>query len=315
MKAIVNKLLACGLLFAACILPIACSDWNAPESVDLGLNNAKDQNPELWAQYMQVLSTYKQSKHYVTYARFDNSPEKPVNEGSYLRSLPDSVDIVTLCNPENITDFNREDIPLLREKSTRILYLVDYAAQASTLSDATTLEAWLDKAINAATELNLDGFAFTGIPIYSGTSSELTARKEAAQIIVSKLSVAASSGKLLVLEGSPDFVASADLRKLNYIALNTADLTNITELKLTIAGLPDNNILPREKLLLSARIGDQILNEKNEKINAVYLMTDRVPAMGPLGGIAIYSIGNDYYNPKMNYENTRTVIQQMNPSK
>ena len=102
---------------------------------------------------------------------------------------------------------------------------------------------------------------------------------------------------------------------MNYIALNTTDLTNVTELKLMIAGLPDSNSLPREKLLLSARIGDQIIDEKNEKQNAVYLMTDRMPAMGPLGGIAIYSIGNDYYNPKMNYENTRTVIQQMNPSK
>ena len=315
MKAIIYKIFACTLLLLVCVLPIACSDWNEPEPVDLGINSPKDQNPELWASYMQVLNTYKQSKHYIAYARFDNSPERPVNEGSYLRSLPDSLDIVILCNPGNISDNDREDILLLQEKSTRVIYLVDYTAQAATFNDAAALGAWLDKAVTAAAELNLDGFAFTGIPLYSGTDAELTARKEAARLIVSKLSAATGGSKLLVLEGNPDFLEFADFEKLNYVALNTAGLTNVTELKLMIAGLPDRNILPREKILLSARIGDQIVDEKNEKQNAVPLMTDRIPAMGNLGGLAIHNIGNDYYNAKMNYETTRTAILQMNPSK
>ncbi len=315
MKAIIYKIFACPLLLLVCVLPIACSDWNEPEPVDLGINSPKDQNPELWASYMQVLNTYKQSKHYIAYARFDNSPERPVNEGSYLRSLPDSLDIVILCNPGNISDNDREDILLLQEKSTRVIYLVDYTAQAATFNDAAALGAWLDKAVTAAAELNLDGFAFTGIPLYSGTDAELAARKEAARFIVSKLSAATGGSKLLIFEGNPDFLEFADFEKLNYVALNTADLTNVTELKLMIAGLPDSNILPREKILLSARIGDQIVDEKNEKQNAVPLMTDRIPAMGNLGGLAIHNIGNDYYNAKMNYETTRTAIQQMNPSK
>lgn len=296
-------------------LIVSCSDWNDPEPVDLGINNAKDQNPELWARYIQVLGVYKQSKHYIAYARFNNSSEKPVNEGTYLRSLPDSLDIVTLGNPEKISVYDREDISLLQEKSTRVLYLVDYMTRANTLTDAAALGTWLDKAVNEAAELNLDGFAFTGIPFYNGTDAELAARKEAARLIISKLSAATGGNKLLVLEGSPDFVDPADLEKLNYIALNTADLTHVTELRLMIAGLPANNVLPREKILLSARIGDQIVDEKNEKQSTVPLMTDRIPVMGSLGGLAIYSIGSDYYNAKMNYETTRTAIQQMNPSK
>ena len=122
-------------------------------------------------------------------------------------------------------------------------------------------------------------------------------------------------GKLLVFEGNPDFIESADLEKLSYIVLNTANLTNVSELNLLIAGLPDSNILPREKVLLSARIGDQIVDEKNEKQSTVSLMTDRVAAFGPLGGLAIHNIGSDYYSANMNYETTRTAIQQMNPSK
>ena len=94
MKAIIYNIFTCTLLLLACVLPTACSDWNEPEPVDVNINSPKDQNPELWASYMQVLNTYKQSKHYIAYTRFDNSPEKPVNEGSFLRSLPDSLDIV-----------------------------------------------------------------------------------------------------------------------------------------------------------------------------------------------------------------------------
>lgn len=58
MKTIIDKLLTYGLLLVTFVLPVACSDWNEPEAVDIDINSAKDQNPELWARYMQVLHTY-----------------------------------------------------------------------------------------------------------------------------------------------------------------------------------------------------------------------------------------------------------------
>lgn len=314
MKTIVNKLLKCILLLMISVLPAACSDWNEPESVNLDINSAKDQNPELWARYMQVLHTYKQSKHYITYARFDNSLDKSVNEGNYLRSLPDSIDIVTLSNPDKLSDYDLEDIPLLQEKSVCVLYLVDYATQATEIDDIATLGIWLDKIIATMNELKLDGFAFTGIPLYSGTDAELVTHKEKSRMLVSKLSAAVGQEKLLVFEGNPAFVDAADLGKLNYVVLNTADLTNVTDLKLQVAGVLANG-LPKDNLLLAARIGEQITDENGVNHDAVTLMTDRVVSLGPLGGIGFFSIGKDYYSPRMNYEITRTSIQLMNPSK
>lgn len=314
MKTIVNNLLRCTLLLMISVLPVACSDWNEPESVNLDINSAKDQNPELWAHYMQILHTYKQSKHYITYARFDNSLDKSVNEGSYLRSLPDSIDIVTLSNPDKLSDHDLEDIPLLQEKSIRVLYLVDYAAQATEIDDVTTLGIWLDKIIATVNELKLDGFAFTGIPLYSGTDAELVAYKEKARLLVSKLSAAVGQEKLLVYEGNPAFVDAVDLGKLNYVVLNTADLTNVTDLKLLVAGVLADG-LSEENLVLAARIGGLISDETGVKQDAVTLMTDRVASFGSLGGLGIYAIGKDYYSPRMNYEITRAAIQLMNPSK
>ena len=231
MKTIIYKQFIYSLLFlTAFLLPVACDDWNEPEIVDIDINSAKEQNPELWARYMQALRTYKQSKHYLSYAHFDNSPEKSLNEGSYLRALPDSLDIVTLGNSHQISDYDREDIPLLQEKSIRVLYLIDYVAHASSLTDITALNSWLDKEIATSAELNLDGFAFTGLPLYNGTDAELASYKEKSRLIVSKLSTATGQDKLLVLEGNPAFVDEADFDKLYYIVLNTAELTNVTDL-------------------------------------------------------------------------------------
>lgn len=126
-----------GLFLLLALLSIAsCNDWKDIESVDIAPQNAKDQNPELWARYMESLRVYKQERpHYITYSSFDNGAEESKNEGAYL-VLPDSLGIVTLANSENISTYDREDIPLLQEKSTKVLYRVDYASQAAILSDA-----------------------------------------------------------------------------------------------------------------------------------------------------------------------------------
>ena len=177
------------LVLLTLTLPTACSDWNDIEPVNIDPQHPKDQNPELWTRYMESLRVYKQERpHYITYGSFNNGAGQSKNEGAYLRSLPDSLDIVTLANPENITSYDREDIPTLQEKSTRVLYLVDYAAKMTEFTDAAALSSWLDKAVATVNELHLDGFAFNGLPLYGGTDAEQAARKEAARLIVSKLS-------------------------------------------------------------------------------------------------------------------------------
>lgn len=107
-----------GLFLLLALLSIAsCNDWKNIESVDIAPQNAKDQNPELWARYMESLRVYKQERpHYITYSSFDNGAEESKNEGAYLRSLPDSLDIVTLANSENISTYDREDTPYYRRK-------------------------------------------------------------------------------------------------------------------------------------------------------------------------------------------------------
>lgn len=303
------------LLYAA-FAALSCSDWTDIEPVDINYKDASQQDPELWARYMTALRAYKlESEHYITYASFNNGAETSKDEGAYLRSLPDSLDFVSLANAEHITAYDREDIPVLQEKNTRVLYLVDYAARMNELADASKLGAWLDKAMATAKELDLDGFAFTGIPLYGGTDADQTARKEAAKQIVEKLS---AYGKTLVFEGDPAFVANAgQLDKLNYVVLNTADIGHAVALKLYVTNMLNTHgeQLPKEKIILAAKIGNKIMDEENQKQDAVVDMTDRVVSLGHLGGLAIYNPGGDYQPVQMNYQTCRTAIQLMNPSK
>lgn len=313
MKISIMKLYTGLFLLLALLSTASCSDWNDIESTDIDPQHAKDQNPELWARYMESLRIYKHERpHYITYGNFANGAEASKNEGSYLRSLPDSLDIVTLANSENITAFDREDIPTLQEKSTRVLYLVDYAAKMTELADVAALGTWLDKAVATAIELKLDGFAFNGLPLYGGTEAEQAARKEAARLIVSKLS---ATGKMLVFEGDPAFVDAADLSKLNYIVLNTAAIENVVKLKLHVINAISTYALPKEKLILAAKINAKLIDEEKVTHDAVTEMTNRVVSLGPLGGLAIYALGEDYHSAQMNYLTSRMAIQTMNPSK
>lgn len=314
-KTSIKKLYTGFFLLLVLVFTASCSDWNDIESVDIDSEYAKDQNPALWARYMESLRVYKRERpHYITYGNFDNGTENPKNEGAYLRSLPDSLDMVTLANSENITAYDREDIPALQEKSIQVLYLVDYIKKMPELADVTALSAWLDKAVATATELKMDGFAFNGLPSYGGTEAEQAARKEAARLIVSKLS---ATGKMLVFEGDPAFVDAADLDKLNYVVLSTMNIENAVSLKLYVANILEtySSSLPNEKLLLAAKIGATLEDEEKNKLDAVTEMPNRVVSLGPLGGLAIYALGDDYYQTKMNYQISRAAIQTMNPSK
>ena len=65
MKTLTNRLCTGLFLLLALLLTASCSDWKDIESVDIAPKPAKEQNPELWARYMESLRIYKQALHYI----------------------------------------------------------------------------------------------------------------------------------------------------------------------------------------------------------------------------------------------------------
>lgn len=167
---------------------VSCSDWTETEALDSTVKKPWEQDPALWAEYTATLRAYKQSEHFIVYARMHNSPEKATGEQDFMRCLPDSLDIVTLTNADNFSKFDAEDMSVMHEKGTKVLYQIDYAARAEEFADAAALDAYLDKVVVAVAANGMDGYSFTTDPL----AADATAR------IIDRLATARTDGQLLV---------------------------------------------------------------------------------------------------------------------
>lgn len=292
-------------LVAVALCSVSCDDWTDKEKVEQKVTPPEQQNPEAWARYVAELREYKKTAHAVTFAFFDNAPKLAVSERDFLRCLPDSLDAVSLTNADNLSEFDLEDIPGLREKGTKILYHVDYAERGAEWSDAAALETYLDKVAARIAEYDLNGASFTGVPQIDGS------HKDMATLLVSKLAL---NGKMLVFVGDPTFIAPADREKVSYFMLDTEACKTVTDLKMDVLFALDVTGISADKVLLGAAAGKTILDEEQKAQDAILEMARRVLSEGPLAGMGVLRSNNDYYNPSLSYKTTRTAIQMLNPS-
>lgn len=289
------------LLLAA----VSCSDWTEMETVDNTVSKPWEQDPALWSDYTAALRAYKQSEHYLSYARLYNSPVQATSEQDFMRCLPDSLDIVTLTNADNFSSYDAEDMAVMREKGTRVLYQVDYAGRKAEFADASALKTYLDGVIAAVQANGLDGYSFTADPLDAAATAT----------IVATLSSAKGTGQLLVFEGNPLSVAAADRAKLDYVVLDTEKAENTTEVRLQVLNATDYAGIAADRLLLAAEIDAPLQDADRTEYAAVELMARCVVEYGPLAGFAAYNIAGDYYHADRNYSTIREAIQTLNPSK
>ena len=143
----------------------ACNDWTEMEAVDNNVKKPWEQDPALWAEYTAALRDYKKSEHFIVYARLHNSPEPAASEKDFMRCLPDSLDIVALTNADNFSRYDAEDMAVMREKGTKVLWQVDYAGRAAEFADAAKLGAWLDRVVSSVAANGMDGYSLSLIHI------------------------------------------------------------------------------------------------------------------------------------------------------
>lgn len=287
------------------LLGASCSDWTETEAIENTVYKPWEQDPALWADYTAALRAYKQSEHYLSYARLHNSPAQAASEQDFMRCLPDSLDIVTLTNADNFSAYDAEDMAVMREKGTRVLYQVDYAGRKAEFADAAALKTYLDGVIAAVAAHGLDGYSFTADPLDAAATAS----------IVATLSAAKTDGQLLVFEGNPLSVAAADRDKLDYVVLDTEKAENTTDVRLQVLNATGYAGIPANRLLLAAEIDAPLQDADRTEYAAVELMARCVVEYGPLAGFAAYNIAGDYYHADRNYSTIREAIQTLNPSK
>lgn len=294
------------LLFIA--LLTSCDKWTAVEPEGINFAHPWDQNPALWEKYKASLRDYKSRDHYLFYARFDNAPEKATSEKDFMRCLPDSLDYVSLTNADNFSDYDREDLAWMKSIGTKVLYQVDLTAKGFTSTGE--LNSYLDKVLASVKENNMDGYSFTGSYRLADAQNDALA-----SFLVSKLSAAKTTGQMLVFEGNPLFVPEADRNKVDLFILDSEATAHAQELRFQVLAATGYAGVPASKLLLGADINGTIQDEERVEHPAVEELTRRVVSFGPLAGLGVYHIGDDYYSYDGNYVTLRAAIQLLNPSK
>lgn len=123
----INKYVFPGIC-AALLGMAACDDWTQTESLEVYYPTLEEQNPALYAKYLEALRTYKDSEHKITLVGFDNPQGAPQRRDEHLTILPDSVDFICLENPDNLHPQFTEEFSAVRAMGTRLIYAVDYDA-------------------------------------------------------------------------------------------------------------------------------------------------------------------------------------------
>lgn len=276
---------------------VSCSDWTQTEPLEPVVRYPWQESPQLWEEYKASVREYKERDHSIIYARLENSPEKVTNEKHFLRSLPDSLDIVTLTNAAAFSQHDAEDLARVQSFGTKVLYhIADFSAA--------------EAAISSVKANGLDGFSFTAS--YKFGDQEHTA---AISAMIDRLVSAKSEGQLLVFEGNPLAIPADKRESIDYYVLNCVDYEKIHNINLGVYEAVEKCGLPAEKILLSAKVGAIIEDESKSKVDALSEMTERVVTYGNLGGLAVYDIEKDYYHYDGNYVALRGAIQTLNPSK
>ena len=226
-------------------------------------------------------------------------------EAGFWRPKADASLEVTLTNADNFSKFDAEDMSVMHEKGTKVLYQIDYAARAEEFADAAALDAYLDKVVVAVAANGMDGYSFTTDPL----AADATAR------IIDRLATARTDGQLLVFEGNPLSLAATDRAKMDYVILDTEKLENVLDVRLHALHAVNYAGIEANRLLLTAEINAALFDEDRTEHAAVDEMSRRVVELGPYAGLAAYNIAEDYYHSEMNYQTIRQAIQTLNPSK
>ena len=106
MKRILKYSLSAATMVACALIYSSCSDWTEQESLDIHTPTIEEQNPELYAQYIESLNEYKASEHLLMIASVNNLPTLPSARNQHLTNLPDSIDYICLNNILEVNEVN-----------------------------------------------------------------------------------------------------------------------------------------------------------------------------------------------------------------
>ncbi|MDR3119279.1 MAG: glycoside hydrolase family 18 [Mediterranea sp.] len=331
-------------MLAIIFVLISCNGWTEVESITLNQPNPSESNPENYAKYLERLRAYKQSEHYSVYAWFDNSQKEPYSRAHHISDLPDSIDVVVMMHPDDLADFELQEMEALRKnKGTKVVYSISYDAirnaylqmvKDSTEQNAAYQAPDLDVYINAMVQLelhpavnyNYDGIiaGYKGTGVVNKTSAEKDAYLKSVETFINAITAwkTANGNKTLDFEGYPqNLVDKTFLTLCKHIILNTLEATNVDALSFAALqaleeGVPSTAFIvaaPSISIDAADKTTGYYNNGERAVTESAYWVTEPA-ATYTKAGLGIYNIRNDYYDPASTYQHTVKAIHIMNPA-
>lgn len=336
------------IILVSCLLAVftACNDWTDTKSVDLTEPNIQNDNPELYAQYLANLRAYRSTNHKVTYVWFDNSKDAPKSRGEEISTIPDSVDIVNLTNPDKLSSVVISDMASARDdKGMKFVFTISYPdiekEYEEYLLQNTEEDETIDGFLSYAENFLKEKFALVDKYNYDGISTLFYGMKtnhltEAAKKIylarenafMSKISewVSQNADKLFIFEGSPQNLTDKSiLQKAKYIVVRTERLKYVSAINYEVLLCIDDEV-PTDRFLITVNTKSldptdlktgYYYNTENQSVPCIPLAAEWVDSYNSKfkkAGLGIFNVQNDYYNSSNSYINIRNAISIMNPS-
>jgi hypothetical protein len=337
-----NKFKIPALLFASLSLSFAsCSDWTDPESVHLDEPDITTQNPALYQKYLQALREYKNSEHSKVYWWFDNSQKNPESRLQHINALPDSVDVISLVYPDNLADWELQEMAEVRkDKGTKVIYTVDYDA-IKAVYDARTLEAendttiilppyndylvdTLETSLSYVKKYNFDGIcvSYNGKFNISMTPSELAVFTQNERTFMGIMNDWAerNSDKIFTLKGNPQYLLDPSI--FTKFGLMIVPCDNATNADAFTLNLEQASYTPGTEDKLGVYITGPKAVDDNKEVG--YMSDGRTRLQGLIEwfprhhsvrpvAAGIYSPAGDYFSLVRLYNDSRTLITTINP--
>lgn len=337
-------------ILAGClaVMSVSCDEWTEVESLTTKTENIMEQDPELYQKYLENLRNYRLSDHKTVIAGFDNqsSQDKRV---CHLTQLPDSIDMVSLDNPEVMPDWLQKELTYCREqKGMKFIYEIDFSVIEQQYKD---LENSSEEEMPAFETFAADYVArmlmlcdekgYDGVTVrYAGYSKDYMLDDDKEKYVARQKAFLdpivawcdQHSDKMLLFRGTPQFLEDEYLQegslltKSKFIIIETSLSLSAIEVEFRMAGILEREEIPTDRFVALASVYSldetdvstgYFWDKKGNSISAVVGCAAWVDEYNPAyqkAGLAILNTQNDYYNSAKTFPNVREAISIMNPS-
>lgn len=313
----------------------ACKKWTEAKPLDIESQDLEQQNPALYAKYLEDLRAFKSNSHKLNMGWFNNSKKNPTSQGDHFSKVPDSLDFIVLESPLALVEREVSEMSdLLEKKSTKVVFEIDFNSikTAFIKKDSKTLvfADFVKDTVNSILA-ETDKFPYQGAVLsYIGkdlthlTAAERTQVETEENLFFDLLTpwLSKNTGKAIFFKGSPQFLIKKDiLKQVKSIILPTENSVDLGGLNYALLAAKVADV-PTDKFIILA----SMTSYKADEAKLGYFADGTRAAISTAqwaaslqSGVQIQGAGYknlpyDYFNVLKSYQYSRQAIQITNPA-